>query len=68
MSRSLHVVQQRRVTAMRAPVRAQPSAHAPLVATLHRGDRVEVRDEERVWLRVALDNGMEGWVERDAFK
>jgi anti-sigma factor RsiW len=68
MSRSLHVVQQRRVTAMQALVRAQPSSHAAVVGTLHRGDRVEVRDEERVWLRVALGNGTEGWVERDAFK
>jgi anti-sigma factor RsiW len=68
MSRSVHVVQQRRVTAMRAPVHAQPSSHAPVVGTLHRGDRVEVRDEERVWLRVALGDGTEGWVERDAFR
>jgi len=68
LTRSIHLRQTVHVTSTEAPVHAQPSTRADVVATLHHGTAVEVRDEQRDWYRVALPDGTEGWVLRDAFE
>jgi anti-sigma factor RsiW len=50
------------------PVHAQPSEHAPVVASLNAGESVEVRSEQPGWYRVTLADGSEGWIEARAFE
>ena len=68
LSRAVPMDQSLRVTLPHADVRSQPSTHADIVATLSRGTVLQISGEEREWLRVSLDNGKEGWIERRAFE
>jgi len=68
LTRSIPLHQNLRVTTTEAPVRDQPSTRAEVVATLRHGNAVEIRDELRDWYRVALPDGTEGWVLRQAFE
>ena len=51
-----------------APVRAQPSVQAPVVASLNAGEMVEIHAEQAGWYRVSLPHGGEGWIETRAFE
>ena len=68
LTRAVPMSQQVRVTLPQAPVRTQPNLNADVIATLARGDVVEIGGEEREWYRVMLPSGGEGWVERRAFR
>jgi anti-sigma factor RsiW len=68
LSRAIPMDQTLRVTAPEAAVRTQPSSHGDIVTTLSRGTVLKISGEEREWLRVSLDDGKEGWVERRAFE
>jgi anti-sigma factor RsiW len=68
LTRSIQLHQNLRVTTTEAPVRNQPSTRAEVVATLRHGNAVEIRDEQHDWYRVALPDGTEGWVLRQAFE
>jgi len=68
LTRAVSVSQALRVTAPRAVVRAQPHARADSIATLSRGQVIQVDREEREWYRFTLPGGAEGWVERGAFE
>jgi anti-sigma factor RsiW len=68
LSRAVPMDQSLRVTLPQADVRSQPNMHADVVATLSRGTVLQISGEEREWLRVSLDNGKEGWIERRAFE
>lgn len=56
------------VTERDAPVRLRPNSEGAVMATLHRGEVVEIQDEERDWYRVVLRDGRTGWIERRAFE
>lgn len=56
------------VTALQAPVRAEPHPRSAKVATLGRGTIVDVIDEQADWYRVRTRDGNDGWVERRAFE
>lgn len=68
LTRAVSVSQALRVTAPQAVVRAQPHARAESIATLSRGQVVQVDREDREWYRFTLPGGAEGWVERGAFE
>lgn len=68
LTRAVSVSQALRVTAPQAIVRAQPHARAQSIATLSRGQVVQVDREDREWYRFTLPGGAEGWVERGAFE
>jgi len=57
-----------RVTGHHVPVYERPSSRTAEIANLDRGEYVTVRGEDRNWYRVALPDGREGWVEREAFE
>lgn len=68
VTRAVPMSQQLRVSAHQAPVRLQPHLQAEVIATLSRGDVVEVGGEDREWYRVVLPDGGQGWVEQQAFR
>ena len=51
-----------------APVRALPSAQAPIVGRITGGEMVDVRAEQSDWYRIALPDGSEGWIEAGALR
>ncbi len=55
-----------RIAAREVLVRDQPTTRGSVLATLNRGATVTYRGEDRDWLRVALADGSEGWIEREA--
>ena len=42
-----------------------PGSEAVVHFKLHAGTEVEVRDERDSWLRIALPDGKQGWLERE---
>lgn len=68
MSRSVPLRQAARVTAESAAVRAEREADAAVIAILRRGAPVVLLREEGGWLRIAMSDGVEGWIERKAFE
>ncbi|MBN1835569.1 MAG: SH3 domain-containing protein [Spirochaetales bacterium] len=54
------------VTVRETQARATPSFLGPVVAVLVYGDRLEVLEEQRGWLRVTLTGGRQGWVNKTA--
>ena len=54
------------VTVRETQARATPSFLGGVLAVLAYGDRVEILEEQRDWLRVALPGGKQGWVHRSA--
>ena len=46
--------------------RATPSYLGAVLAVLAYGDRVDILEEQRDWLKVALPGGKQGWVHRSA--
>jgi hypothetical protein len=68
LTRAVPIERTLRVTAPEAIVRSQPHARADAVATLSRGQVIQVDREDREWYRFALPGGAEGWVDRGAFE
>lgn len=59
------------VTVESAPIRREASAQAPIVATLARGARITIQEDQGPWMRVRSDRGETGFLaaesaERDA--
>jgi hypothetical protein len=68
LTRSVQIRERLRVTAPEVAVRAQPSAHEQILATLKSGADVEVVGERGEWYQVVLPDGRSGWMERSAFE
>ena len=43
---------------------SSPSAGSSQLFVLHEGSKVKIKEETEGWLRVALPNGNEGWVDK----
>ena len=54
------------VTVRETQARATPSYLGAVLAVLVYGDRVEILEEQRDWLKVALPGGRQGWVHRSS--
>ena len=54
------------VTVRETQARATPSFLGAVLAVLAYGDRLDILEEQRDWLRVALPGGRQGWVHRSA--
>jgi len=54
------------VTVRETQARATPSFLGAVLAVLAYGDRLDILEEQRDWLRVALPDGRQGWVHRSA--
>lgn len=56
------------VLSLRARLRTQPSANAPVVATAANGEKLIVLEDRGAWVRVQDDDGMTGWAERNSLE
>ncbi len=54
------------VTVRETQARATPSFLGGVIAVLAYGDRVDILEEQRDWLKIALPGGGQGWVHRSA--
>jgi SH3-like domain-containing protein len=54
------------VTVRETQARATPSFLGAVLAVLAYGDRVDVLEEQRDWIKVSLPGGKQGWVNRSA--
>jgi SH3-like domain-containing protein len=54
------------VTVRETQARATPSFLGPVLAVLAYGDRLDVLEEQRDWIKVSLPGGKQGWVHRSA--
>jgi len=54
------------VTVRETQARATPSFLGPVLVILAYGDRVDVLEEQRDWIKVSLPGGKQGWVHRSA--
>jgi anti-sigma factor RsiW len=68
LTRAVALSQTLPVTVPDAPVRAEPSTRADLIATLPRGAEVKISGEIREWYRVKTPSGRDGWIERRMFE
>jgi TonB family protein len=56
------------VLSLRARLRTQPTASAPVVATAANGEKLIVLEDRGAWVRVQDDDGMTGWAERNSLE
>jgi TonB family protein len=56
------------VLSLRARLRTQPTANAPVVATAANGEKLIVLEDRGAWVRVQDDDGMTGWAERNSLE
>ena len=56
------------VLSLRARLRTQPTASAPVVATATNGEKLIVLEDRGAWVRVQDDDGMTGWAERNSLE
>ena len=56
------------VLSLRARLRTQPTASAPVVATAANGEKLIVLEDRGAWVRVQDEDGMAGWAERNSLE